>query len=922
MKRLILPIAVVLLAAVSGAAYYAVRLVRPWPVPGAVERAENALAVRGLIGLAHLHVEQAAALERLAGAGPDAEALPSAAEEPERRDLLPALEARGVDPREVVHQWLIAAIAGEQGSGLVQVLYGDFPVETVRSALEEAYDIESAPEWDAPLLILTREDVETCMRSDPIAVALGRERIVFGEPKLVSRVLERLQRGDPPETDLAAWRTLRAAHVASAGLFLPRDLGKVVSDPMLGMMLAGMLDQMVPVETVFFGAVPRLLPPGVVFDANLEADDTDWVREQEQRLSGWRSEMEEKASEKFPSAAKVLRRISVEGAGKRLSIQVALDPQLRQETESVVSEGGRLIFSGLGGEAPNALSETSGEGRQEVTLEEEELQKYPTPFGSDQIPDFVREESQKIEGEIRSGPFGVRPRAARILRGQGDLVELEIAAVSSRIPNLGSESSFVGKTPRLRLFVSRVRGRGGEDLLREEHCGQERNSLGEPLQSGSDNEFVDGSFVKVAPDFSGSKKVRLREGVQLEEVASVEGYLELRLPMSLRKVRVDAPVEGKVVEGNGVRLEFGAGANGQLSYEISGREDMLLAIRGRNAKGQALKSGGGSSLSGLFGSEKRVSKRFMGEIAYLEVILVEDESSTRHPFVLEDLAPRFRSWTGDGDGAVAAQDRDAFLKEISGADFGAGCPAGTTAVSSVEPFRLCFADAQIVWGGNVNASFELLSPYSRSIADNLSALELAIDAIWVADSPAQTAEPLRIPARGRHFADPGRHFRTPHLEDRLWLSFEVEQELPNQHLTQVDGRLIHRLPTKLFPLHLDVTKLGNEIEYSNGFAMKLIEKSETGLKIWIRGDRNRVVQFVVRNEDGEAMITTADPIEPAVEWDREMGGGAEGSPPQTDEWVGSVQISSLGAGSPTTLDVVYALEMEETAYPFHLAVPE
>ena len=38
--------------------------------------------------------------------------------------------------------------------------------------------------------------------------------------------------------------------------------------------------------------------------------------------------------------------------------------------------------------------------QQDVTLEERELQKYPAPFGADQIPDFVREESQKIEGEI------------------------------------------------------------------------------------------------------------------------------------------------------------------------------------------------------------------------------------------------------------------------------------------------------------------------------------------------------------------------------------------------------------------------------------------------------------------------------------------------------------------------------------------
>jgi len=921
-KRIIVPLALVLLAAAAAATYYAVRLVRPWPVPEPVERAENALAVRGLIGLAHLHVEQAAALERLAGAGPEGDALPGAEEELRRRDLLPALESRGVDPREAIDQWLIGAITSDEASGLVQILYGDFPVGAVRSALEETYEVASAAGEDGPLLTLTREDAETCARSEPIAVALGRERIVFGEPKLVSSVLARLRRGDPPEIDLGAWRAVRGAYVASAGLFLPRDLGKVVSDPMLGMMLAGLLDQMVPVEAMFVGAAPRLLPPGVVVDTSFEADDADWVREQERRFTGWRSEIESKASDAFPSAAELLRRVSVEAAGKRLSFQVALDPRLRKETEDLVSEGSRLIFSGVGAGDLGALDGAAGAGTREITLEERELQKYPSPFSADQIPDFVREESQKVAGEVWSGPFGVRGRAARILREQGDVVELEIAAESSRIPNLGSDASLAGETPRLRLFVSRVGGRAAEDLLREEHCGPERNSIGEPLQSGSETELIDGGFVKVSPSYSGAKKVRLREGAQLADVATVEGYVELRLPTALQTLRVDAPLAGKVVEGSGVRLEFEAGPDGEVSYEVSGREDMLLAIRGRNAAGRALKSSGGSSMSGLFGSQKRVSKRFLGELAAVEVILVERESSMRYPYTLEDLAPRFRSRFAGGDEAVVAQDREAFLEEISRSGFSGDCPPETTAASSVEPFRLCLAGGQVLWGGNVNASFELLSPYSRSIEGNLSALELAVDGIWVADGSTPPAESLRIPARGRHFASPNRHFKAPYLEDHLWLGSQVEEDLPNRDLTHVDGRLIHRLPTKLFPLPLDITKLGNEVEFTNGFAMKLVEISENGVRVWMRGDRSRIVQFVVRDERGAAMITTAEPIEPAFERDREPAGVASGSEPATDEWVGSVQISTLEAGTPTTFEVLYALGMEETAYPFHLAVPD
>ena len=104
--------------------------------------------------------------------------------------------------------------------------------------------------------------------------------------------------------------------------------------------------------------------------------------------------------------------------------------------------------------------------------------------------------------------------------------------------------------------------------------------------------------------------------------------------------------------------------------------------------------------------------------------------------------------------------------------------------------------------------------------------------------------------------------------------------------------------------------------------MKLVEVSENGMRVWMRGDRHRIVQFVVRDEQNKAMITTAGPIEPAFERDRNGGRVADGSEAAADEWIGSVQISSLEAGSPKTLEVLYALGMEETAYPFHVAVPE
>ena len=101
----------------------------------------------------------------------------------------------------------------------------------------------------------------------------------------------------------------------------------------------------------------------------------------------------------------------------------------------------------------------------------------------------------------------------------------------------------------------------------------------------------------------------------------------------------------------------------------------------------------------------------------------------------------------------------------------------------------------------------------------------------------------------------------------------------------------------------------------------LVEISEDGVRIWMRGDRSRIVQFAVRDEQGKAMITTADPIERAAEGDPETAAVPDASEAESGEWIGSIQISEREAGAPKTLEVIYALAMEEQAFPFHAAVP-
>ena len=78
------------------------------------------------------------------------------------------------------------------------------------------------------------------------------------------------------------------------------------------------------------------------------------------------------------------------------------------------------------------------------------------------------------------------------------LLQITLEATSGEIGNLGKEAYHQGDAGgRSQLFVTAVKGTDGQDLLREEPCGPERNALAAPLTSYEKNLLVDNAFVTV-----------------------------------------------------------------------------------------------------------------------------------------------------------------------------------------------------------------------------------------------------------------------------------------------------------------------------------------------------------------------------------------------------------------------------------------
>ena len=215
-----------------------------------------------------------------------------------------------------------------------------------------------------------------------------------------------------------------------------------------------------------------------------------------------------------------------------------------------------------------------------------------------------------------------------------------------------------------------------------------------------------------------------------------------------------------------------------------------------------------------------------------------------------------------------------------------------------------------MWG-SLNTQLELYAPALPGLESNLSALEIVMDGVEV-ESPG--AAPLFVATDVRKFLNPMPEWGQDYLKESIWLQASIDSEDRDSsggEVAMIRGRLIHRLPEKLYTLSLDISKLGNKIEYNNGFRMQLVATGMGRIEVEMRGDRARVMQLAVRDEAGETMMTqkpTFTSNEPAV--------GAESS--GGESFQASIQISSNGGGRPQTLDVTYALALDEEFYTFEL----
>jgi hypothetical protein len=864
------------------------------PVTSGLETSEQALASPELMLLAHVDVAVLAAIEEAFLGGDDPQALPPPLLDPD--DLRQRLAAAGIDLGEATDHLLAGLYAreGEAGGeeiGVATILLGRVPVAEVTAALSETYQVERRDGPSGELLIVERRNKRTCDLQGPFAVALDQSRIVAGTPWAVETTLGRLNDASPAERDLATWRAHRQGRIFSFATVAPPEevARRLAQDPMSGAMVSAGQDDLPHVERLAGGLTLQALPFMAEFTFELASDDEAWAQDLARQFRDGRDRLSRDYGTDLPSLARLSENLALTAEGSTLTFTLGLDEKAIENATRLPGEMLRIVFMGFaGGQVPSFQADAQ-DTQQEQLADPARAIRYRATISHGDLASYASLEDRAFAPEAGSGPFGLRVAAAQLHEEAQDVVEIAVEAASSRIPNPPTDDFHrLDARTTAALKVTAVRDGTGNDLLQVEDCGEDRNDLPTPLEIREHSTYS-GETWHTARRAAGTKKVRLKPGAGLIDVATIEGEITLNLAKTTETRRLDAPFAGQTIEMDGVRIELKEAGEGRISYSVSGETDRLLAVRALNAQGQALAAAGTAGGGSFGGFERKVERDFQGRIASAEFIIATGFAEKSYPFRLAAGYPKFEQWDYPEPYRVATANADDFA---AGAALPAKSCENAQAAGEAAPFRLCLEQISRFFGPNYQVGITVMGPQSPALAGNLSGTELHIDHLVLADGN-------RIDVGQGEFLSLRWDSFDEIMKAQSYLTLELQEAVEAETIAAVEGRLIVRLPSRLQSLALAVGEPGDKTDDGNGRSLAL-QGFETGnLLLRLEGERDRLVQFHAVDDSGSDAGTIVHFLD-------------DGQSP------GPWQATVATSGKPGRIEAVFASEREALELPFEL----
>ena len=835
-----------------------------------VKALEHALASNELLALASFDVAQAVALEERYQGKPSEPMLANPASHEEGTDAwLSRLQAAGIDPRRQLSQVVAALYVGEAGDFYqALVLYGNFDAAALSSHLRSEFKPMEKASARPGILLLQREDKDSCELSKPWAVHVSANRIVISDPDHIDGLLRRVNQPAVSERSMGRWDSYRQGKLVTLALFIPEQIPEGVAHPMLRMPAEGAKNVLQDFHTAYFAIGMRPLPAKLSLSLLLEGDDPQAIQQTAQQWRDVLATSKAELPQEIPSVRAMVEALKISSDKKEMMLRADMDRGFVEQLQQLPNELLRLFLGGL----DQSLAKDDSAAVPPEKIDENPL-AFSTQYSLTDLPAYDATLPSSGRADVTSGPFGLRLNAIALSPDPDASLELEIGAKGTHLVNLGNSDK------RVSMKILQITDQSGANILRQESCGRDRNGLAVYLAS----HFQQALEAK--------KTVRLRAGVKPEDIKAISGVIRLHQPLRTETVLLSAPTPGTQVERNGVRLDIREVDGGTVSYQVTGKQQNLLHVRALNANKQALSRQGSSSSSLMFGAGRSESVEYAGMVAYVEVVFALEEQTKDFPFNFSTLRP---GTDGEHTTARSAEFRPMSLAQIKRRYRSApAIPSDKKAIATAKagPFMLIAEELRSFI--QLYTRLELLAPVMPNMVNNLSALRIQLQELELKDG-SKYAAPQKEGVSWLQPLELNQYTGNDYLSDSI--SLDIGIKAAAEEVASLRGKLILRVPQALATLSLETVMVGQGAK-GEGLEVVISKLARDNITLSVadpdQGDKIMAVKAF--NKEGKELWVPFSEVKY-----------------QDGAWQGSFKINGIAE----RIDIIYATKLQQTDYPF------
>ncbi len=734
---------------------------------------------------------------------------------------------------------------------------------------------------------VVRRDPTTCEPDATWTVALDPGWVLLADPASLAALLPRMTATPRDAADgvLAWWQSLAHSDVAGVGVVNPGQLVAGVTQPLLQAASRSVAAETEGVDRAYAGIGVAAVPPRGRLQLVVDAGDATRVG---RRLQTFRQAVDESRArwaDTMPTVARLYESLNVRAEGARTTIGFTIDRTLGRNLQQLVQEAVAALLSGLGA---NSVAPPSAPPAERIDPTPAVFRPSVAPAD---VPAYDAHAMFAEDVEAEQGPFGIRIDGMRLSSDPAVGLEVTIAAFSGVIPN-------VAEGEAMHLFVDGVRSDTGQELLRIEQCGKDRNALPAHFSSTGSS------------GFKAEKTVRLVPGADARTIRSVSGHVELALPTRTETTRIGASGRDATVSRDGATFAVSSVERGTVGYRIGGAADRVLHFSALNAQGKPLSSSGGFWSDFLFGEGRAGQKEYAGVVDRLEVVFADELRTLEFPFTLADvsMAGKPSAVFVDKTPAFRPYGYHAMRTDRYVANAWKPLPAPTKpephrATTQLEPFELSFDRAQAFYA--LKLDFTVRSPDLPNFQKGFSVGRLELERIGLKDGSAIEAPHGSGPSgsmlvsRWDESLDFGPVARDGVLTTPA--SFLIDTKAKPDDLASLSGLLTVRFPTALETVRLDDVTVGRTARLGDT-TITVTGRARRSLTLSVNRAGDTIVYVRLLNAEGQPIAYSG---------------------PQTTALPEGGERFDLMPMSPyTRAEVVVATAQDTKTYPFVLSAAE